>query len=36
MQEKLIKSNIILKGSSTIIISHDKKIVINMFMHLQN
>jgi len=26
---KLIKSNIILKGSNTIIVSHDKKIVIN-------
>ena len=26
---KLIKSNIVLKGPSTIIISHDKKIVIN-------
>ena len=26
---KLIKSNIILKGANTIIVSHDKKIVIN-------
>ena len=26
---KLIKSNIVLKGSSTIIVSHDKKIIIN-------
>jgi NAD(P)H-hydrate repair Nnr-like enzyme with NAD(P)H-hydrate dehydratase domain len=27
---KLIKSNIILKGANTIIVSHDKKIVINI------
>ena len=29
MQSKLIKSNIILKGPNTVIVSHNKKIVIN-------
>ena len=33
---KLIKSNILLKGPNTIIVSYDKKIIINMIIHLLN
>ena len=33
---KLVRSNIILKGPNTVIVSHDKKIVINHSEHLPN